>query len=130
MDIPFYIWHIVLEILATIGAVFGAEQVNSCWKLPEDEYLPRKRMKLSKFFVLISKNKPVRWRAYVMHRVAQISFILYFIILLLGRIFTGSFDFVHETIFLVYPIPVVYSRLIWEMGVFIYIKYKKRTSSK
>ena len=130
MDIPFHFWHIIAEIFATFGAVLGAEQVNSSWNLPEDEYLPRKRRKLSKLFVFIPKNKPVRWRAYWMHRIAQYNFWLYLIILLGGRILTHSFDFVSNTVFVIYPVVIALSRLFWEAGIFIYVKYKKYTSKR
>lgn len=128
MKIPFYAWHILLEILVTSGAFSGAEEVNRCWKLPEDEYLPRKMRKLSKFCVIFQKNKPIRWRAYWMYRVAQLNFLLYLVILIGGRLLTQSFDFVSKTVFLYYPVVIGISRLIWEIGIFIYVKYKKRAS--
>ena len=129
MNIPFYVWHILVEVLATFGAVLGAVQVNTSWKLPEDDYLPRKRRKIGKLFVFIAKKRPVRWRAYWMHRIAQINILLYIVFFLTGIIITKSLEFIHETLFLYYPVVMAFYNLLWEIGIFVYIKYKKMNSS-
>ena len=119
-----YSWHIILAVTATLGNFLGAEQVNSSHNLPEDNYLPVKRRKMGRLFLFLTKNKPVRWRAYWMHRVAQISFATYLMILFMGRLITQSFSFLHETVFLFYPFIMAFSNLIWELGIFVYVKIK------
>lgn len=119
-----YLWHIILAVVATLGNFLGAEQVNSSHNLPEDKYLPVKRRKMGRLFVFLPKNKPVRWRAYWMHTVAQISFAIYLTILFIGRVITQSFSFLHETVFLYYPFVMAFSRLIWELGIYVYVKIR------
>lgn len=119
-----YSWHIILAVLATLGNFLGAEQVNSSHTLPEDEYLPIRNRKMGVLFLFLQKNRPVRWRAYWMHRVAQISAAIYFIVLCIGRAITQDFSFLHETGFLYYPVFMACSRAIWEIGIFAYVKIK------
>lgn len=119
-----YSRHISLALVATLGNFLGAEQVNSSHNLPEDEYLPVKRRKLSSLFVFFSKKKPVRWRAYWMHRVAQISFAVYLVILIVGRAVSQSYDFLNESVFRYYPFIMAFSRAYWELGIFVYVKIK------
>lgn len=119
-----YLWHIILAVAATLGNFLGAEQVNSSHNLPEDKYLPVKKRKMGRLFVFLPKNKPVRWRAYWMHRIAQISLATYLTILFIGRVITQSFSFLHETVFLYYPFVMAFSRLIWELGIYVYVKIR------
>ena len=115
--------HISLAIAVTVGQFLSAERINSKWKLPEDKFLSKKRRNL-KFPVFLPKSKPIRWRAYWMHRITQFNLCIYVLGVIAGKCIYGTFDFVADSIFAFYPFYMILSEVFLELGTFIYVKYR------
>lgn len=117
--------YLILAVVVALGNFGGAQQVNDMVDLPEDKYLPRKWKRLNILFLFLPKVGLIRWRAYWMHIVSQIGIAVYFIIMTLCLIVTGSCNFIHNPFFIVYIAVYACSRLFWEIGIYIYVKIKQ-----
>ena len=126
MKVPVYLLHINCVLLCTVGEFLNARQVNDMWNLPEDEFLPRKKRKLGFLFFFLSKKKPIRWRAYWQHRMAQYLFLVYVVVMVSGRCILGSFDFLTNSVVALYPLLMILFDLALREGTFIYVKIKKQ----
>lgn len=125
MTVPIWIYHIVGVLCCTMGEFINSETLNGMCDLPEDEFLPREKRKLSFLFIFFDKKKPIRWRAYWRHRIAEFNFLIYVVIMVVGRCISGSFDFLTSSVFAFYPFYILLCGVILEIGTIIYVKIKR-----
>ena len=130
MVIPVYVKHIATVLLWALCEFLSARQINDKSPVPEDEFLPRKRRKLSFIFFFLPKNQPVRWRAYWMHRLVQFCFCIDIVIMVIWRCVSGSFDFLYRRVFVLFPIYMVSLDMALQIGTFCYVKIKQLISKK
>ena len=130
MVIPVYVTHIAMVVLCVLCEFLNARQLNDKSHLPEDEFLPRKRRRLSFMFLFLPKNQPIRWRAYWFHRLVQFYFWIDVVIMVIGRCIFGSFDFLFRPVFALYPLSMILLDVALRISTFCYVKIKKLISKK
>ena len=116
-------------IFAAIAEFLNAKQIDDQTYAPEDEFLPRKKKKLSALFIFLPKNKPVRWHAYWMHRMIQIYLLAFVVAVVVWICISGSYDLL-RVIILSYSVLMVSSDFLLRLGVFVYAKIKKAKQQK
>ena len=95
MKIEFYTLS-MLSMVGTFSLFYSWADIENGEEKPKiDKYLPTtKGKKMGRLYLFTKTRHPVRYRAYLIEKITQIMAAVYFLTIFLGRLFTGSFDFV------------------------------------
>ena len=130
IKVKIMVYHIIVVVSSVCGMYFLADSINEMSYKKEDNYLPRKWRKLSPLFRFTTRNRPIRFRAYWLQKIAQIALCIDVIVLIIGRVFTKSFAFAEYGVFRYYPLLVFSVPLLFELSILIYILIKEHLSGE
>lgn len=127
MKIEFYTLSMLLMV-GTFSLFYSWADIENGEEKPKiDKYLPTtKGKKMGRLYRFTKTRHPVRYRAYLIEKITQIMAAVYFLTIFLGRLFTGSFDFVEKPFLGMLPMYVfLLFHPCFNIGIRIYVMIKK-----
>ena len=130
MDIIKHIFCFILVLICAYAEFDNSRRLNDMRDLAEDEFLAKKKRKLNFLFFDFSKNKPVRWRAYWRHTIAQWNLGLSIVVLILGRLIFKLSDDWSFALYVLCGLYMLVCGRLFEVGVWIYVRIKMQQKKK